>query len=42
MFRKHLIRYLQGYLTTSDIRRHIFNIAEAQVLLDEIKKLMEL
>lgn len=42
MFRKHLIRYLQGYLPTSDIRRHIFNIAEAQVLLDEIKKLMEL
>jgi len=42
MFRKHLIRYLQGYLTTSDIRRHIFNIADPDVLLVEIKILMEL
>ncbi len=42
MFRKHLIRYLQGYLETSEIRRHIFNISIPDLLLQEIKKLLQI
>lgn len=42
MFRKHLIRYLQGYLATPDIRRQIFTITEANILLDEIQALLQI
>lgn len=42
MFRKHLIRYLQGYLTTPEIRRNIFNISSPGLLLQEIKQLMQI
>jgi len=42
MFRKHLIRYLQGYLDTPDIRRHIFTIPSPDILLQEITKLINL
>jgi nifR3 family TIM-barrel protein len=40
MFRKHLIRYLHEFLTTSDIRRKIFTIDNPSTLLEEIKELI--
>ncbi len=42
MFRKHLGRYLQGYLVSADIRRTVFSISEPEKLLQEIKQLMAL
>jgi tRNA-dihydrouridine synthase B len=36
LFRKHLIRYLQGYLITPELRRHVFTIPDPVVLLQEI------
>ena len=41
MFRKHLIRYLNGFLPTSEIRRKIFTIVETDVLLAEIFSLLQ-
>jgi tRNA-dihydrouridine synthase len=41
MFRKHLIRYLQGFLETPAIRRHIFTISDPGVLLQEVKNLVD-
>jgi nifR3 family TIM-barrel protein len=40
MFRKHLLRYLAGYLNTSAIRRTIFSFEEAAPLLDSISQLL--
>jgi len=40
MFRKHLVRYLHNYLTTPDIRRHVFSIEDGQELLSEIQMLL--
>jgi tRNA-dihydrouridine synthase len=40
IFRKHLVRYLQEFLTTSDIRRRIFTIAKSEKLILEIKNLI--
>jgi nifR3 family TIM-barrel protein len=40
MFRKHLARYLFGYLKTSDIRRHIFSIETPDELLQAIQILI--
>lgn len=42
MFRKHLIRYLQGCLETPEIRRQVFTISEANTLLGEIQRLLQL
>jgi tRNA-dihydrouridine synthase len=40
MFRKHLVRYLDGFLVTPEIRRHIFTIEPPDLLLSEIEKLL--
>ena len=40
LFRKHLARYLQGYLTSSEIRRKIFNIEQTEPLLEMIADLI--
>jgi len=37
MFRKHLIRYLQNYPTTPEIRRYLFTIEEPNTLISEIE-----
>ncbi|NMC85397.1 MAG: tRNA dihydrouridine synthase DusB [Anaerolineaceae bacterium] len=42
MFRKHLLRYMQGYLTSAEIRRSIFSHLEADPLLAEIRTLFDL
>jgi len=42
MFRKHLLRYMQGYLTSAEIRRSIFSHLEAAPLLAEIRTLFDL
>jgi nifR3 family TIM-barrel protein len=42
LFRKHLARYLDGYLNTSAIRTRIFNIEQEDVLLNAINDLFEL
>jgi nifR3 family TIM-barrel protein len=42
MFRKHLLRYMQGYLTSAEIRRSIFSYLEADPLLAEIRTLFDL
>jgi tRNA-dihydrouridine synthase len=42
MFRKHLIRYMNGYLTTSEIRRSLFSHTEAAPLLAEISALLQI
>jgi tRNA-dihydrouridine synthase len=36
IFRKHLIRYLDGYPTTPEIRRHLFTIETPGLLLSEV------
>jgi nifR3 family TIM-barrel protein len=41
LFRKHLIRYLQEYLITPELRRHIFTITEPDVLLQEINTILK-
>ena len=41
MFRKHLLRYMNGYLTTAEIRRSIFSHLESAPLLAEIKSLLQ-
>ncbi len=40
IFRKHLVRYLSGYLLTSEIRRDVFTISNDSELISRIKKLM--
>ena len=40
IFRKHLVRYLSGYLHTSEIRREVFTITDKTQLISCIKKLM--
>ena len=40
LFRKHLTRYLFGYLTTPEIRKNIYSIEKEQELLSAIKKLV--
>lgn len=40
MFRKHLLRYLAGYLNTPQIRRTIFSYVEAAPLLEYISQLL--
>jgi nifR3 family TIM-barrel protein len=42
VFRKHLSRYLAGYLTTLEIRKMIFNFVEPIQLMDYIKYLLGL
>lgn len=42
LFRKHLARYLDGYLNTSAIRTRIFNIEQEDVLLNAINDLFAL
>jgi hypothetical protein len=42
IFRKHLVRYLSGYLLTSEIRRDVFTISNASDLISRIKILMHL
>jgi len=42
LFRKHLARYLDGYLHTSAIRTRIFNIEQEDVLLNAINDLLAL
>jgi nifR3 family TIM-barrel protein len=42
MFRKHLVRYMSGYLTTPEIRRSVFSHVEATPLLDEIRSLLQI
>ena len=41
LFRKHLVRYLQGQLNTSEIRRQIFTIDDPNTLLQEISKVID-
>ena len=40
LFRKHLTRYLHGYLTTPEIRREVYSIENQSELLDKIKQLL--
>jgi len=40
LFRKHLTRYLFGYLTTPEIRKHIYSIEKEQELLSDIEELL--
>ena len=40
LFRKHLVRYLSGYLTTSEIRQHIFSIENSDILASEIRNIL--
>jgi nifR3 family TIM-barrel protein len=40
LFRKHLVRYLNEYLTTPAIRRHIFTIPRPKELLDGVHNLI--
>ncbi len=40
IFRKHLVRYLSGYLHTSEIRREVFTITDKSQLISSIKNLM--
>jgi tRNA-dihydrouridine synthase len=40
LFRKHLKRYLEGYLTTSEIRREIFSHEKTQPLLQQIRSIL--
>ena len=42
LFRKHLARYLSGFLTTSTIRSQIFSFEQAAPLLDMISSLLSL
>lgn len=42
MFRKHMARYLTGYLSTPDIRRDVFSIEEPLKLLGKISMLLGL
>lgn len=42
IFRKHLVRYLSGYLHTSEIRREVFTITDKSLLISCIKKLMNI
>ncbi len=42
IFRKHLVRYLAGYLLTSEIRREVFTITDKSQLISSIKKLMKI
>ena len=41
MFRKHLVRYLSGYLTTVELRRSVFSHEEAAPLLAQIETLLQ-
>jgi nifR3 family TIM-barrel protein len=41
MFRKHLVRYMSGSLTTPDIRRSVFSHTEAAPLLAELQSLLQ-
>lgn len=40
LFRKHLSRYLAGYLPTADLRKHIFTIDDPKVLLASIERIL--
>jgi tRNA-dihydrouridine synthase B len=40
LFRKHLTHYLRGYLTSPDIRRHIYSIIDESELFETISKLV--
>jgi nifR3 family TIM-barrel protein len=42
MFRKHLARYMSGYLTTPEIRRSIFSHTDPTLLFADIKSLLHL
>jgi nifR3 family TIM-barrel protein len=42
IFRKHLVRYLSGYLLTPDIRREVFTISDESQLISRIKILMNI
>ncbi|KAF0111406.1 MAG: nifR3-like protein [Chloroflexi bacterium] len=37
LFRKHLTRYLSGYLVTSEIRQEIYSIEDREQLLDNVR-----
>jgi tRNA-dihydrouridine synthase B len=39
VFRKHLVRYLSGYLITREVRKEIFSIDSSDILLDYITTL---
>ena len=41
MFRKHLLRYLSGYLKTSEIRKNIFSFVDSAPLLEYINTLLK-
>jgi nifR3 family TIM-barrel protein len=41
MFRKHLLRYLSGYLNTPEIRRTLFSFTESAPLLENISLLLQ-
>jgi len=40
LFRKHLTRYLNGYLSTREIRKEIYSITLEQALIERIKSLL--
>lgn len=40
LFRKHLTHYLRGYLTSPEIRRHIYSIVDESELFDNIHSLV--
>lgn len=42
LFRKHLTRYLHGYLTTPEIRKEVYSITTQAMLLEKISQLLSL
>lgn len=40
LFRKHLVRYLDGFLSTPEIRREIFSYVSIEPLMDQIERIL--